>query len=118
VADSSEADKSIPDVAAKPTLAYRGLLAAVILLGVLIVIALGVLVAGLVTHFRGAGRGQTEAGPVEFTLAAGTRLADMELTQDRLVLRVRGPAGDEVDIIDTETGRLVAKVRAAPPQRP
>jgi hypothetical protein len=98
----------------RPTAAYRGLLAAVILLGVLIAIALGVLVIGLVTRFSG-GHGNTARGPAQFTLAAGTRIVSVDVSADRLILRLHGPAGDEIDIIDTQTGRLIAKVRAAAP---
>jgi hypothetical protein len=35
---------------------------------------------------------------------------------DRLVVHLRGSFGDEIDIIDTQTGRLVAKLRAPPPK--
>lgn len=93
------------------------MLAAVILLGVLIVIALGILVAGLVTRFSHGGHEPAANGPAEFTLAPGTRLVSVDLNADRLVLRLRGPAGDEVDIVDTQSGRLVAKIRSATPQR-
>ncbi len=98
--------------------AYRLTLGAVILLGVLIVVALGVLVVGLVTRFRHGGHQGPASGAAEFTLAQGTRLLAMDVAADRLVLRLRGPAGDEIDIIDTQSGRLVAKIRtAAPPPR-
>jgi hypothetical protein len=104
---------------ARSSIAYRGLLAAVILLGALIVIALGVLVGGLVTRFRGGGRdGTASPAPAQFTLAPGNRLVTTDVAGDRLILRLRGPAGDEIDIIDIETGRLVAKIRSsAPPQQ-
>lgn len=100
------------------TAAYSGLRAAVILLGILIAIALGVLVVGLVMRFRGAGHAALPR-PAQFTLAPGTRVVAMDVSGDQLVLRLRGPAGDEIDIIDTETGRLIAKVNStAPPPRP
>lgn len=91
--------------------AYPFLLAAVILLGVLIVIALGVLVVGLTTRL---GSSHGEAFPAQFTLAAGARVISADVSGDRLVLRLKGSFGDEIDIIDIETGRLVAKVRSAP----
>jgi hypothetical protein len=94
--------------------AYRAALAAVIFLGVLIVIALGVLVVGLPTRMNGGHKAATPAF-AQFTLAPGNRLISMDVAADRLVIRMRGPAGDEIDIIDTETGRLVAKIRSAPP---
>lgn len=92
--------------------AYPFLLAAVILLGVLIVIALGVLVVGLSTRL---GSSHRDTAPTQFTLAAGARVISADVSGDRLVLRLKGSFGDEIDIIDLETGRLVAKVRSAPP---
>ncbi|HEY6577681.1 MAG TPA: hypothetical protein VIY09_00025 [Rhizomicrobium sp.] len=101
---------------AKSSTAYRGALAAVIVLGVLIAIALGILVTGLVIRFSHGGH-DAAAAPAQFTLAPGTRLVSMDFAADRLVVRLRGPAGDEVDIIDTQTGRLIAKIRSAAPPR-
>ena len=99
--------------------AYRFLLAAVILLGALIVIALGVLVVGLSMRLGGHGRARTEVAPVQFTLAPGARVVSADVSDDRLVLRVKGSFGDEIDIIDTQTGRLVAKLRSPPaPKKP
>jgi hypothetical protein len=97
--------------------AYRFLLAAVILLGVLIVIALGVLVVGFAMRFRHAPAPDASA-PAQFTLAAGSRIISADVSGDRLVLRLKGSFGDELDIIDIQSGRLVAKVRsAAPPKK-
>jgi hypothetical protein len=98
--------------------AYRGALAAVIFLGALIIIALGVLVVGLVTRFGGGGHRAAAPPFAQFTLAPGNRLVSTDVSDDRLVLRLRGPSGDEIDIIDIETGRLIAKIHsAAPPQK-
>ena len=113
----SEPGTAPPAPAENSSIAYRGALAAVILLGVLIVIALGVLVVGLVMRFRGGGHNVSEPAFAQFTLAQGTRLVSMDVAGDRLVLRLRGPTGDEIDIIDTETGRLIAKIRSAAPPR-
>jgi hypothetical protein len=104
-----------PALAAKSSTAYRGLLAAVILLGVLIVIALGVLVVGLVTHFTGGGHRQAANAPAQFALAPGMRLVATDVAADRLILHLRGASGEEIDIIDTQNGRLVAKIRASAP---
>jgi hypothetical protein len=96
--------------------AYRGALAAVIFLGVLIVIALGVLVAGLAMRF--GGRKAAPPAFAQYTLAPGNRLISTDLSGDRLVLRLRGPDGDEIDIIDIESGRLIAKIHSSvPPQK-
>jgi hypothetical protein len=97
--------------------AYRFLLAAVILLGVLIVIALGVLVVGLTMRLGGHHTHQADSTPAQFTLAAGARVISTDVSGDRLVLRLKGSFGDEIDIIDMQTGRLVAKLRSAPPPK-
>lgn len=95
--------------------AYPFLVAAVILLGVLIVIALGVLVVGLSMHLGGRGASRGEPSPTQFTLAPGARVVSADVSGDRLVLRLKGSFGDEIDIIDLETGGLVARLRSAPP---
>lgn len=94
----------------KRTAAYRFLLAAVILLGVLIVIALGALVAGLATRL---GRhAPTESSPTETVLPPGTQVLSTEVSGDRLVMRLRGSGGDEIEVIDLRDGHVVAKFRA------
>jgi hypothetical protein len=46
------------------------------------------------------------------------KIVSADVSGERLVLRMHGPAGDEIDIIDTGTGQLVAQVRSeAPPPR-
>jgi hypothetical protein len=117
LSDLSEPGTAPPVSSEKSSVAYRGALAAVILLGVLIVIALGALVGGMVTRFRGGSHAGAAPAFAQFTLAPGTRLLSTDVSGDRLVLRLRGPAGDEIDIIDTETGRLVAKIRSAAPPK-
>lgn len=117
MADLSGIDTRPSSAPVRQSAAYRGMLAAVILLGVLIVIALGVLVVGLFTHLGHGSQPAAATGAAEFTLAPGTRVVAMDVAADRLVLRLRGSAGDEIDIIDVESGRLVAKIRSAPAQQ-
>ena len=97
--------------------AYPFLVAAVILLGVLIVIALGVLVVGLSMRLGGHGSSRGDSSPAQFTLAEGARVVSVDVSGDRLVLRLKGSFGDEIDIIDIETGRLIAKLRSATPKK-
>jgi Family of unknown function (DUF6476) len=96
----------------KPAPTYRGLRALVIGLGVLMVLAFGAVIAGLFTNIR-----SHEAAPdrpAVFTLTPGAKIDQMDVQNDRLVLHVRNAAGDEIDIIDTESGRLVGQVKSAP----
>ena len=113
MSDLTEPGTAPPALSEKSSVTYRGALAAVIFLGVLIVVAIGVLVIGLVTRFSG----HQAATPAfaQFTLAPGNRLLSTDVAADRLILRLRGPAGDEIDIIDTQTGKLVARIRSTPP---
>lgn len=87
--------------------------AVVIVLGALIVIALGVLVAGLISRFSGHGPARGGAAAEAFSLPQGARVIGMESQPNRLVLHVLSPAGEEVDIIDTSDGHLVARLKAA-----
>jgi len=96
------------------TATYRGLKAVVICLGVLIVVALGALVVGLFMRFNGHGRAHEAAAPLVFTLAPGAQLLSSEIDANRLVLHVHAEAGDEIDIVDMDTGRLVMQVKPAP----
>ncbi len=95
------------DYKASPS--YRGARAAVILLGVLLLLAFILLVVGFA--FRVTGHGPGSAAPVAFTLAPGAKIVSTDIADNRLILRVRGPAGEEIDIIDTQTGKLVGQVK-------
>jgi TRAP-type mannitol/chloroaromatic compound transport system permease large subunit len=114
--DIPSTEDLVSDIAAAPidpkkTTSYRLLLAVVIFLGALIVIALGVLVVGLVTRFPGHGGSSGEAST--FVLAPGARIVSMDAEPNRLILRIRNVGGEEIDIIDTDNGRLVGQVKAA-----
>jgi flagellar biogenesis protein FliO len=97
----------------KSSPSYRGARAAVILLGVLLAIAFIMLVVGLIMRMTGHGPGQASSAPASFTLAPGAKIVSTDVTETRLILRVRSNAGDEIDIIDTATGRLVGQVKSA-----
>ena len=87
------------------------MLAVVIVLGVLIVIALILLVVGMMTKM-----GKHNPAPVTdtgmFALPANSQILDMQSQPNRLILRIRTPQGDEVDIIDPEDGHIVSRIRA------
>ena len=89
------------------------MLAVVIVLGALIVIALGILVIGLVTRFSAPhpAPGAMSSGE-SFALPPGAKLMEMQSEPNRLILHVRGPEGDEIDIVDTEDGHLISRIKA------
>ncbi len=98
----------------KSTASYRLARAAVIILGVLLVIALIMVVVGIAMKLSGRGPVAEAEQPAHFTLAPGARIVSMDAQPGRLILRIRTEAGEEIDIIDTESGRLVGQVKTAP----
>ena len=102
------------------TLAYRGAKVAVIVLSALIILALIGLVVGVVMKLSGRSTHLGEAVGQPLTLPQGARILATEVQPGRLILHVRSAEGDEIDIVSTEDGRLIGRVRSArpaPPQR-
>ena len=98
----------------KNTLSYRLARAAVIILGVLLVIALVTLVVGLALKLGGhRTSSDASSGPQKYSLPAGSQIVGVDSQPGRLIIHVRSPSGDEIDIVDTETGRLVGQIKAA-----
>ena len=99
------------------TLAYRGARLAVIVLSALIILALLGLVVGVVMKLSGrsthlAGGGET------LVLPQNARILATEVQPGRLILHVRSPEGDEIDIVNTDDGRLIGRVMSARPTPP
>ena len=93
------------------TPAYRAAKMAVIILSVLIVIAVvALLVGGLL---KLGGKTGTHGASGNFQLPPGARIVEMQSQPGRLILRVREAHGEEIDILDTQDGRLVGQVKAS-----
>jgi hypothetical protein len=101
-----------PQIDVKQTATYRAMLAVVITLGVLIVAALAALVAGIFLQI-GHGAPQATASTLSYEPPPGARLIAMETSGDRLILRLRNGGSEEVDIVNTDDGKLVARFRFA-----
>jgi hypothetical protein len=89
--------------------AYYGALTAVIILSTLIVLALIALVVGAARLMW-----RHTAPPVPqqgFVLPRGATVTTTESQPGRLILHVHGPAGDEIDIVDTVSGKLVSRIK-------
>ena len=101
------------------------MLAVVIILGVLIVLALGALVGGAIMRGRqpaasqGANAGATTGAGAESGAAAyaarlaapGERLESASTDQGRIVLRFSGGAtGGELVVLDAATGRVIGRI--------
>ncbi len=108
-----------PPVDVKSTLSYRVTLGAVIFLGALIVIGVVVLVVGLV---MGWNKPKTDAmagfrKPVIMGLAPGYRILSSDTQPGRLILHIRSETSDEIWVIDTSDGRMVAAIRGEAPKQ-
>ncbi|HWA89691.1 MAG TPA: DUF6476 family protein [Rhizomicrobium sp.] len=93
------------DIVSEPGASHRGLLALVIGLGVLFVIAFVVVVVLALTKHAPASRADA------FALPRGAKVVAMESQPGRLILHLATADGDEVDIVDTADGHLVARIK-------
>ena len=93
----------------------RGLLAAVIVMGVLIVAGTAGMIA-LVIHRATTPRAVAReglAGAVVLGEPPGTHIAASETSDDRLVLQLAGGGPDRVVVINLRDGAVLARVRLA-----
>lgn len=93
------------------TPAYKAAKMAVIILSVLIVVAVLALLIGGIAKLGGKTASHTATGT--FQLPPGARIVEMQSQPGRLILRVREARGEEIDILDTQDGRLVGQVKAS-----
>ena len=84
---------------------------AVIILSVLIVVAIFALVIGGIAKM--GGKTGTHNATENFQLPPGARIVEMQSQPGRLILRVREAHGEEIDILDTQDGRLVGQIKAS-----
>ena len=103
----------------KATLGYRLALGAVITLGGLIVIAIGILIIGFAMGWNKPHAPPAPANPakpVSMTLAPGYRILSSDTQPGRLVLHVRSETVDEIDIIDLNDGHIITQIHAEAPK--
>ena len=84
---------------------------AVIILSVLIVVAVVALIIGGIVKLGGKTGSHVATG--NFQLPPGARIVEMQSQPGRLILRVHEARGEEIDILDTQDGRLVGQVKAS-----
>ena len=99
---------------------YRGLLTLVILLGMLIMLGVGALIgAAYVNASRpqeprapeNAASLAIAASPYLANLAApGQRIESAEMRDNKILVRLIGPRGDELVVLDATTGRVIGRV--------
>jgi hypothetical protein len=104
----------------KSTATYRLGLAAVIGLGVVILVVLAVMVFGISQgwgHRDGSAAAPAAKKPVSMTLAPGYRILSSDTQPGRLVLRVRSDSDDEIWVINTDDGSIVARIHGEAPKQ-
>lgn len=111
----------------KSTVGYRVAKWLVIVLSALIILALIALVTGFVLKMMGKstkvfGSDTTVTAPAgangAFVLPPGARILKTETQPGRLILHVTSNDGDEIDIVSTEDGRLISRIKSPPPPVP
>ena len=101
------------------TTAQRILIGVVIGLGVLILLGLGALAIGIAKNLKGGHASSvSSAATATLALPAGATIEAMEVSGERLILRVKTPVGEEIDIVDTNDGHVISRIKAAPPDVP
>ena len=95
----------------KSTFSYRAAKFAVIVLSALIILALIGLVVGGIMKFSGRSKPVfAGAGGAAFVLPPGAKVVSSETQPGRLILHVRHNGADEIDIVSTEDGHLIARI--------
>lgn len=97
---------------------FRIVLAVNIVLGLLILIAFGALVVGLFRKIGGHGAGSAPQAIAQPVLPPDATIKSMDVSGNRLILRVQTRSGEEVDIVDTADGHLIARIGTAAPEIP
>lgn len=121
VPEFSQSHSTESPVDPKSAATYRLGLAAVIGLGAVIIIVLAVMIFGVT---QGWGHRSEAAAvpaaakkPVSMTLAPGFHILSSESQPGRLILRVRSADKDEILVINTDDGSIVARIHGEAPQQ-
>jgi hypothetical protein len=92
----------------------RALLAAVIVMGVLIVAGVATIAVTIVSRMSSGGSAVTGAvAQAMLEEPAGTRIAGISLAADRVALQLQGGGADRVVVVETRSGRVIARVALA-----
>jgi hypothetical protein len=82
---------------------------AVVVMGVLIVVGVVVLVVAITQRVGTLAVGGA-AGPVVLDEPAGTHIAGVSMLPDRLAVQLQGGGPDRVVVVDSRSGRVIARV--------
>jgi hypothetical protein len=94
--------------------AYRVAKAATIILGVLIALAFSALVIGFILRLTGHRTSVEPAAeaPQMYQLKTGAKITDMKIDTGHVILRIKTDQGEEIEIIDEASGRVVSRIVA------
>lgn len=113
----SEVTQTPVDIKSAPN--YRVMQGVVIGLGVLIVIAIGVLFIGLTQGWGkhpAGGEATAPKKPITMGLEPGYRILSSDTQPGRLILHVRSDTSDQIYVIDTNDGHIVAVIHGDAPK--
>ena len=95
------------------TSSYRAARALVIVLAIFIALAVIALIVGFVVRLTGHTQPQSVSdAPQIYQLKEGARITDMKVDSGHVILRIRTDQGEEIEIIDDASGRVVSRVIA------
>jgi hypothetical protein len=101
-----------------PPLAPRGLKAAVVIMGVLLVVGFIALFSAIVYRAVKSGPGvRSQAagfGEIEALIGEGERIGTMQLEGNRLAVELFGPRSRQIVLFDLATGRELGRIRFNP----
>jgi hypothetical protein len=99
------------DPTAAPPPNYKLVRAIVIILGGLILLAFIALIWGFIAKLTGHDPSAQAQAP-DFVLPAGSKIVNVQIAANsRMVLLVQTPTGGEIEIFDTDSGKLVGRIR-------
>ena len=95
------------------TASYRAARALVIILGIFIMLALIALIVGFVWRLTHHNAPQSVADvPQIYQLKEGAKIIDMKPDAGHVILRIKTDQGEEIEIIDDASGRVVSRIIA------
>ena len=93
----------------KSTISYRGAKVAVIVLGVLLLLAFVMVVVGIGMRMSGHAPGQSNS-MAKFELPAGAKIESTQVAGSNLVMTVKTPDGTSVYIFSASDGHLIGQI--------
>ena len=114
MSETFDPSSNTPSSPAQPDRTYPVAKAVAIGLGVAILVAIAVIIYGISAGWGHRSDPKPKA-PVSMTLAPGYRILSSDTQPGRLILRVRNENIDEIWVINTDDGSIVARIHGETP---